>query len=139
MGNADVIVSSIGSHWANINMTDYLDELPVVFKALMDCPFTPSPDVPARTHIFLTLPAGPQRQDEWAQSFKDHRTNVRSQYQTDVGIEIARKMGWSVVDQFALTIPHSMEALSTDLAHYLVNDALDAILDELIGKSGVCG
>lgn len=48
-------------------------------------------------------------------------------------------MGWAAVDQFALTIPHAMEPLGTDSAHYLASDAIDAVVDEVIGKSGVCG
>lgn len=106
----------------------------------MNCPFVPTSDAPNRSYIFVTLPAGPQRQDEWARGFKDHRTNVRSAFQADAGIKIAQGLvGWSTVDQFALTIPFSMEPLSVDMAHYLVSDALDPILDEVIGKSGVCG
>ncbi|KAJ7583977.1 hypothetical protein C8J56DRAFT_196072 [Mycena floridula] len=140
LGNADVVVTSLGSHWANSNMTDYLKEIPMIMKALMKCPFIPTADAPKRSYIFVTLPAGPQRQDEWARGFKDHRTNVRSAYQTEVGIRMAHELpGWSTVDQFALTIPFSMESLYVDMAHYLVNDALDPILDEVIGKSGVCG
>jgi hypothetical protein len=42
------------------------------------------------------------------------------------------------VDQFELTLPHSLEPLATDMAHFLANDALDPIVDEVLGKTGLC-
>ncbi|KAJ7583783.1 hypothetical protein C8J56DRAFT_1054311 [Mycena floridula] len=139
IGNADVIVTSLGAHWANSNMSDYLKKIPMTLKAVMNCPFHPTADAPNRSYIFVTLPAGPQRQDEWARGYNDHRTNIRSAYQSEVGIKMARELpGWSTVNQFALTIPFSLESLYVDMSHYLVTDALDPILDEVIGKSGVC-
>ena len=39
------------------------------------------------------------------------------------------------MDQFALTRPHVWEPLSVDMAHYLTTDAMDPIVDEVIGKA----
>ncbi|KAE9411328.1 hypothetical protein BT96DRAFT_911943 [Gymnopus androsaceus JB14] len=139
LGNADVVVTSLGSHWANSNVSDYLNEVPFIMNLLAECPYVPAPDAPSRSFIFLTMPAGPQRQDEWVQRIKDRRTNIRSAYETDAGLKIAKSLGWSAVDYYSLTLPFSMEALSVDMAHYLNNDALDPVVDEVIGKSGLCG
>jgi hypothetical protein len=42
------------------------------------------------------------------------------------------------VDQYALTLPHAVEPRGTDMAHYLANDGIDPIIDEVLGKSGLC-
>jgi hypothetical protein len=56
----------------------------------------------------------------------------------DLAVPLAQDYGWRVVDQFALTEPHIWETLHLDAAHFLATDALDPILDEIIGKSGIC-
>jgi hypothetical protein len=42
------------------------------------------------------------------------------------------------VDQYELTLPHNFEPRHNDMAHYLATDAIDPIIDEVLGKSGLC-
>lgn len=86
----------------------------------------------------MTVPAAPPRTDEYVRSHADRRTNVRLQHWEKLGTELALDAGWSVVDQFELTLPHNLEPLHTDMAHYLATDAMDPIVDEVIGKIGIC-
>ena len=86
----------------------------------------------------MTPPAQPPRQDQYPRKANDHRTNVRLQHFSEVGAQLALDHGWSVVDQFSLTMPHVFESLLIDSAHYLMTDAIDPIVDEVIGKAGLC-
>ncbi|KIO24458.1 hypothetical protein M407DRAFT_244458 [Tulasnella calospora MUT 4182] len=86
----------------------------------------------------MTAPATPPRTDEFVQKYADKRTNVRLQHWVGLATELALHAGWSLVDQFDLTLPHNLEPLHTDLAHYLATDAMDPIVDEVIGKIGIC-
>ncbi|KIO19788.1 hypothetical protein M407DRAFT_246055, partial [Tulasnella calospora MUT 4182] len=86
----------------------------------------------------MTVPAAPPRTDEYVRKFADKRTNVRLQHWADLATEMAINAGWSVVDQFDLTLPHNLEPLLTDMAHYLATDAMDPIVDEVIAKIGIC-
>lgn len=42
------------------------------------------------------------------------------------------------VDLQELTLPHSLELRHMDMAHYMATDAIDPIVDEVLGKSGLC-
>lgn len=72
------------------------------------------------------------------QKYKDHRTNVRLGYWAQEAQKLALEAGWKVVDQYALTMPHVIDPMLTDKAHYLMTDAMEAILDEVIGKAELC-
>jgi len=60
--------------------------------------------------------------------FKDRRTNVRIGYWRDESQKLAKELGWMFVDQHALNLPL--------MAHYLANDEIDTIVDEVLGKTG---
>ena len=51
---------------------------------------------------------------------------------------LARDAGFMVVDQFDLSMPHVEEPMKTDFAHYVYTDAMDPIVDDVIGKLGIC-
>ncbi|KAG8976795.1 hypothetical protein FRC05_003145 [Tulasnella sp. 425] len=139
VGDADVVVVSVAAHLAashQISTSQYTQTLQSIFSTLSSCPHPP--DLSKRTLVYMTAPAAPPRTDEYVRKYADRRTNVRLQHWRDLGTDVALKAGWSVVDQFDLTLPHNLEPLHTDMAHYLSTDAMDPIVDEVIGKIGIC-
>ncbi|KAG8903882.1 hypothetical protein FRB99_002618 [Tulasnella sp. 403] len=129
----DVLVTSVGAHWAtNESTKKYLDVMQGILQTVENCPSTPS------KLIFLTAPAQPPRQDHYVRENNDHRTNVRLQYWAEHTTDLALAAGWNVVDQFAYSQHMAIEPMYLDFAHYLSTDALDPIVDEIIGKSGLC-
>ncbi|KAG8951340.1 hypothetical protein FRC00_007305 [Tulasnella sp. 408] len=140
IANADVVVVSVGAHLAasnKISTSQYNETLQSIFSIISGCPLPPG--LSKRTLVYMTAPAAPPRTDEYVRKYSDRRTNVRLQHWAELGTEVALKAGWSVVDQFDLTLPHNLEPLHTDLAHYLATDAMDPIVDEVVGKIAICG
>ncbi|KAL1739597.1 hypothetical protein HDZ31DRAFT_68776 [Schizophyllum fasciatum] len=45
---------------------------------------------------------------------------------------------WAVLDAHALTAPLAWEPMFSDRLHYLVTDAHEAMVDEALGRAGVC-
>ena len=86
----------------------------------------------------MTSPAQPPRQGKYVRENNDHRTNVRLQHWRDLSLQLTQSHGWSTIDMFELTMPHHMEPMYSDMAHYLMTDAMDPIVDEMIGKTEVC-
>ncbi|KAL1744212.1 hypothetical protein HDZ31DRAFT_39231 [Schizophyllum fasciatum] len=128
----DVFVVSAGAHWRST--AKFLSDLSHFFETMSDCPLAPPP----KHRIFLTTPAVAPRQDEYVRMHKEKRTSTRQDYLAMRSRELARMYGWKVVDQFALTEPHTVELMSLDRAHYVATDAIDPIVDELLQKAGVC-
>jgi len=91
-----------------------------------------------RKLILLFSPAVIPRWDEFVVESKDHGTNVRMQYWRDKSQKLAKELGWMFVDQYELTLPHSLEPRFTDMAHYMANDAVNPVVDEVLGKTGLC-
>ncbi|KIO33629.1 hypothetical protein M407DRAFT_231788 [Tulasnella calospora MUT 4182] len=139
MIDADVVVVSVAAHLAashQFSTTQYTQTLQSIFSTTSGCPLPPGSS--NRTLVYMTAPAAPPRTDEYVRKFADRRTNVRLQHWADLGTKVALNAGWSVVDQFNLTLPQNLEPLHTDMAHYLATDAMDPIVDEVIGKIGIC-
>lgn len=129
----DAFGLSLGHHHAGQASTaEYLQNLTTVFTNFASCPFQP------KRKVFFAPPAQPPRQDNWIKTYKDHRTNIRLHYWSDLSTKLALEFGWSVVNQYSLTIHHHEEILSIDNAHYLASDAMDPIVDEVIEKMGIC-
>lgn len=142
--DSDVLVVSIAAHYAVESTTAYfMSQLNRILTGFSACPYHPSsldqnvPN-PQRKLIFLFAPAVVPRWDEWPAQFNDHRTNIRMQYWRDLSRKLAKEMGWMFVDQYELTLPHNFEPRHNDMAHYLATDAIDPIIDEVLGKSGLC-
>ncbi|KAG8909000.1 hypothetical protein FRB99_000103 [Tulasnella sp. 403] len=132
----DIVILSMGAHFAVDSTTaEFTQNLTRIFTTFTACEFSPPPS----NIIFVTSPAQPPRQDEFVRKYSDHRTNVRLQHWSEISTKMALDMGFSVVDQFALTMPHVWEPMGLDFAHYLSTDAIDPIVDEVIGKAGLCG
>jgi hypothetical protein len=70
--------------------------------------------------------------------FNDRRTNIRTRYWRDLSQKLAKELGWMFVDQQELTLPHALEPRDMDMAHYMATDAIDPIVDEVLGKTGLC-
>lgn len=70
--------------------------------------------------------------------YNDRRTNIRIRYWRDLSQKLATELGWMFVDLQELTLPHSLELRHMDMAHYMATDAIDPIVDEVLGKSGLC-
>lgn len=139
IADADVVVVSVAAHLTashQISTSQYTETLQSIFSTISGCPLPPS--LSKRTLVYMTAPAAPPRTDEYVRKYADRRTNVRLQHWAELGTEVALKAGWGVVDQFDLTLPHNLEPLHTDMAHYLATDAMDPIVDEVIGKTGIC-
>ena len=138
--NSDILIVSTVVHWHDSPTSVFLSQLRSTLTAFSACPYTPPSHTPRhkRKQILLYGPAAIPRQDEWVIKYKDHRTNIRLQYWRDASLKMAKELGWDMVDQFELTLPHSVEPLAVDEAHYLANDGLDPIVDEVLGKTGLC-
>lgn len=136
--DANVIVVSTVAHYDDMPTLEVFSQERKVLSTIAACPYTPTVDFPTRKLILLYGPAAVQRQDEFVIQYKDHGTNLRFSYWRKEIFKIAREHGFDIVDQFELTLPHSLEPLYTDMAHFLANDAMDPIVDELLGKSGLC-
>lgn len=53
-------------------------------------------------------------------------------------MKLYEEAGWDIIDYFSITQPFVIEPLSTDGSHYYRTDAHDALMDEVIGRSGFC-
>ncbi|KZP13775.1 hypothetical protein FIBSPDRAFT_834647 [Athelia psychrophila] len=135
---ANIIVLSTVAHYDDSPAPYVFSQVREMMSAVAACPYTPTPGFPIRKQILLYAPAVVQRQDEFVRKYKDHGTNLRMAYWRDEIYKIARELNWEFVDQLELTLPHSLEPLGTDMAHFLANDAIDPIIDELLGKTGLC-
>jgi len=136
----DSLIISMGAHHSGgETMTKFIAELTTVLTSVWSCLTSSNVSANLPSHfVYLTQPAQPPRQDEWIRMFSDHRTNTRQKHWGELAGAIALANGWSVVDQFALTVPHIWESLNIDMAHFLSTDAMDPILDEVIDKGGLC-
>ncbi|KAG9012166.1 hypothetical protein FRB90_006815 [Tulasnella sp. 427] len=137
--DSDIVLVSVAAHLAasrQVATSEYISTLGSILSTISKCPLPTH--VTERRLVYMTAPAAVPRTDEYVRKYADRRTNVRLQHWRDLGVDIALKAGWSVVDQFELTLPHNLEPLHTDMAHYLATDAIDPIVDEVIGKLGIC-
>ncbi|ORY88432.1 hypothetical protein BCR35DRAFT_329976 [Leucosporidium creatinivorum] len=71
---------------------------------------------------------------------RDCRTGTRISWWNEEGRKIARQEGWQVVDyeRYTRAVSGDTEAVG-DGVHYLKTDAMDPIVDDWIGRLGVCG
>ena len=91
-----------------------------------------------RTRVLLTPAAMAPRQDPPAVNSRQKSTNARLAHWTALAAPLARARGWALLDQFALTEPMAWEPMFTDRLHYLLTDAHEAIVDEAVGRTGLC-
>ncbi|TRM55581.1 hypothetical protein BD626DRAFT_524622 [Schizophyllum amplum] len=142
----DVFFASIAFHLALDEPTHvFLDRLEAVFDAVHHC--TKPADrghgqhgaySGPRTRVLVTPAAVAPRQDGDAAASKQKSTNARHAYWAALAAPVARARGWAVLDQFALTEPMAWEPMFTDRLHYLLTDAHEAIVDEAVGRTGLC-
>lgn len=92
--------------------------------------------LPFQHKLFLPGPARPPRNDTWPIEFKDRGTNQRYMSWARVSIGIAEEEGWEWVDIFKYTSPFVHE--TEDMSHYIMTDAMDPIIDDVIGVMGFC-
>ncbi|TRM65032.1 hypothetical protein BD626DRAFT_490686 [Schizophyllum amplum] len=98
----------------------------------------PSTYTGPRTRIMLTPAApGPLTTDRVRRDNR-HTTHNRLRYWSELMIPLALARGWSVIDQFALTAPLAWETLVSDGIHFMMTDAHEALVDEALGKMGIC-
>lgn len=112
----------------------YMSRLAHLLTALAPCP---APH--GQRRVFLPSPGIPPRADDFVRTFADRRTNARAARWRDLALPLAGAHGWRTVDHYALTLPHAHEVMALDSAHYLGTDAIDAVLDDVLAKSGLCG
>jgi len=142
--DSDILIVSIAAHYAVKSATAYfISQLNKILTGFAACPYHPSPHnengpKAQRKLIFLYAPAVIPRWDEWVSRFDDHRTNIRTRYWRDLSQTLAKELGWMFVDQYELTLPHALEPRHMDMAHYMATDAIDPIIDEVLGKTGLC-
>ena len=86
--------------------------------------------------LFMGTPATPPRNDTFPRQVNDRSTNLRLEVWARLSVALARQEGWDVVDLFHYSAPFTRE--TPDLAHYLMTDALDPMLDAVLGVLGVC-
>ncbi|KAF7974469.1 hypothetical protein HWV62_12114 [Athelia sp. TMB] len=79
-----------------------------------------------------------EHQDEFVRKYRDYGANLRMIYWRDGIKNILLELGWQLVDQFEHSLLHSIEPPHTDMAHFLAYNALDPIVDELLGETGLC-
>jgi hypothetical protein len=121
-------------------------QLRAYLSALSSC--TSSQPSSRRTKlIYLPAPAPPPRTDRWPRDVGDRRTSARGRVWRDLTLELTRReegeegkdAGWAFVDQYDLTRSFDWEVLELDMGHYLATDALDPLVDDVLGKMGICG
>jgi hypothetical protein len=96
------------------------------------------PNVPRL--VFVTPPPQPPRTDTWAQKMHDRRTCSRLKRFGQIAQERALATStFSVVNQYDLLEPFIFHPLQVDGAHFIETDGLEAVIDETIGKLGICG
>ncbi|KAL1746919.1 hypothetical protein HDZ31DRAFT_33166 [Schizophyllum fasciatum] len=155
----DVLIVSVGYHLAVGHPTAvFLERTRVIMDAVDRC-FEPTlaerdpnrhdmphahahqnfnPYAGPRVRIMLTPAApGPLTSDRVRRDNR-HTTHNRLRYWADAMVPLARWRGWSVIDQFALTAPLAWETLVSDGIHFLMTDAHEALVDEALGKMGIC-
>eukprot|EP00850_Spirogloea_muscicola_P015444 SM000118S25587 [mRNA] locus=s118:92915:96504:- [translate_table: standard] len=94
------------------------------------------PDRPLKI-IFHGLPCAPGfRTDDFVVRYKDWRTVNRMQYWNSLTREIMTANHIAVINSFEISLP--MLRTSRDLAHYIRNDAGNAMLAETMHKIGLC-
>lgn len=121
-----MIRTSSSNYYARVRETlSHLSALPE------SCGFAPF-----QHKLFIPAPARPPRNDTWPIEVKDRGTNQRLMIWAQAGINIAEEEGWEWVDAFKYTSPFVHETL--DMSHYVMTDAMDAIVDDVIGVMGFC-
>jgi hypothetical protein len=133
----DVVMLSVGMWFSaaeGSRTEDALQEIGATLRSIADCPSRPR----GQKLIFLNMPAHPPRSDHFVREKRDHVTNARMELWSALALPIAREAGWQVVDQFALTTPYVLETLDLDAAHFTGLEALDAVVDEVVAKAGLC-
>jgi hypothetical protein len=91
---------------------------------------------PFQKMVFMSTAAKVPRNDSFVAHYKDRNTNLKLKVWSEQGLAIARARGFDTVDQFRYTEAFVHD--SPDQAHFLMTDAIDAILDDLIGVLGFC-
>ncbi|KAL1689736.1 hypothetical protein GGG16DRAFT_57138 [Schizophyllum commune] len=143
----DVFIASIAFHLAIDQPTHvFLTRLEQLFDAVDRCKRPAShghrKSHPAyagpRARVLLTPAAMAPRQDPPAANSRQKSTNARLAYWTALAAPLAKSRGWALLDQFALTEPMAWEPMFTDRLHYLLTDAHEAIVDEAVGRTGLC-
>ncbi|KAL1723261.1 hypothetical protein EV715DRAFT_191548 [Schizophyllum commune] len=157
----DVLIVSVGYHLAVGHPTAvFLERTRVIMDAVDRCfparspleernpdghgiPHAHSHQKPGtytgpRVRIMLTPAApGPLTTDRVRRDNR-HTTHNRLRYWSDAMVPLARWRDWSVIDQFALTAPLAWETLVSDGIHFMMTDAHEALVDEALGKMGIC-
>ncbi|GAA6039735.1 hypothetical protein JCM8097_001377 [Rhodosporidiobolus ruineniae] len=85
--------------------------------------------------IYLTSPAWSPKPEE----LRDCRTAQRIGRWNELLSEKALEAGWAVVDAGEMTKPMQADAKLMDGVHYIKTDAIDPVVDELVGKMALCG
>lgn len=129
----NALIVAIGAHHAtHLDIEALFLDLDMIYK-LQDCG--------KQTRlVFITSPPTVPRTDEWPESYKDRRSGARMrEFGALSKSMIERKYSkWFVVHQLELLTPFLFDPLFGDLAHYVATDGLDAVLDEVTAKAGIC-
>ncbi|EJU05038.1 hypothetical protein DACRYDRAFT_104927 [Dacryopinax primogenitus] len=136
IADKDVVAVSLGMWFSAAEGSRTAEALDLILSHLEVYPRCPR--LENQKLIYLGVPAHPPRSDHFVQEAKDHVTNGRMELWSALVLPLARQEGWEVVDAFALTNPYVLETLDLDSAHFTGTEALDALVDEIIGKSGLC-
>lgn len=122
---------------ASFTTADFLRRLHSYFSALKACAASYPPER-RPTLVYLTGPAVIPRSDHWPREVDDRRTSSRARLWRDLTLKMAQEEGWRFVDQYDITRSFDWDVLDLDLAHFLATDALDPLLDDVLGKTGIC-
>ncbi|KAI5834331.1 hypothetical protein K523DRAFT_412494 [Schizophyllum commune Tattone D] len=133
----DIYFASIAFHLAIDQPTHvFLERVEKLFDAVDQC--TDAEYAGPSTRILLTPAAAAPRQDLAGSGLREKNTNVRHAYWSALVAPLAKSRGWALLDQFALTEPIAWEPMFMDKLHYLLTDAVEALVDEAVGRTGLC-
>lgn len=91
---------------------------------------------PFQCKLFLPGPSEVPRNDTFPKEYKDWASNLRMINWAQIDIDMAIEEKWDWVDAFKYCSPFVHE--TPDMSHYYLTDALDAIIDDVIGVVGFC-
>lgn len=132
----DSIVFSAGS-WPtkfNLNIEDWMTKTDEFFEKIHDA-ISSSAKRPILTYLMPT-PFPPHNRT--TQRDEEHRTNVQLARWRDGFMALCEKYGWRTVDQFTIGMPVNLEMSSADGLHLSPGPSHAWIVDELVGKAGLC-
>lgn len=138
--NYTAIVYSVGAWPAKIpwKEEEFLLKLEKVFKHIQAAIDTVPEGGRKPNLVYLVPTPYPPHLTEASRRTPDHRTNLELMRWRESTIPLCEKYGWRIVDQLGIGMPVSLEIMAADGLHLSPGPAHSPIVDEVVGKAGLC-